>query len=383
MARGLLSVPAVVCYRRRVPNRAHAAAGLVLAMSGCILYTKPINSPPVVSIRSPGLIYRGQIAVFTATASDPDHDMLELDWAHFDGPCPAPTNPLRPPVTFDFRGTTYPVSPSTASQFCVWVVARDEHGAIAVANAQAMRVNHAPIAHVDVQQPARNASGRYDLFSRFVLSAAGSRDDDGDTLGRLWKVENFPPSTTATLPKDPAEGCSPTNPKNMVQCFVADVDGTYVVSLRVDDGQASGLSDPFVVNLAVDPDRPPCIDDTEPAFLVAPTIVIDPDKDRRFEVRHVSDDGDPYPAGDFGRARFSWSVRHGSGAWDPIEDYELNAFTLPKGTFGIGESGKLRVEARDRHAGDVDRSLAPCGDSDLCALRPGCYQRVTWNLEAR
>lgn len=105
---------------------------------------------------------------------------------------------ITPPVVSTSPGTSAapPVSPSTTT-------------------------NQAPIAHAGSAQTVE--------VGRVYLSGSASSDADGDALTYLWTLTSKPAGSTATL-----VALSAVSPS-----FTADVAGTYVVTLVVNDGKVS------------------------------------------------------------------------------------------------------------------------------------------------
>lgn len=73
--------------------------------------------------------------------------------------------------------------------------------------------------------------------STITLDGSGSSDADGDALTYIWTLTSIPENSVAAL----SDGTS------QAPTFVADKTGSYVVSLVVNDGQASSETDEVVV----------------------------------------------------------------------------------------------------------------------------------------
>jgi hypothetical protein len=350
------------------------------ALIGCVLFTDPVNSPPRVDkILFPTTgVMRGRTISVEAAVSDPDHDPLAYQWSSAVGPCADPVDrTLRPPT--EQTTPTYKITVGVQqknSVRCVWLLVTDSHGASAVDAQTLTPINNAPVAVIDIQQPIRNPQGRFDLFSSFRLSGAGSHDDDGDNLLPFsWKLIAPDPATDVRLAP-----CAPTPPADRVQCFSPGAHpGTYTVELVVNDGIVD--SSPEQKVLTVDPDSPPCVTLTSPPYGAGP-FVDDPAQPGLFSILNVSDDGDPFPAAATpprGSARFVWKIRHAGGDWRVIPGFEsLPTLTIAANTFFSGNLIDVRAEVIDRVA---DHTLGACGDDDICPV--SCPQRVTWTVEYR
>ncbi len=86
--------------------------------------------------------------------------------------------------------------------------------------------NSPPVADAGPDQPV-------DLGNTVQLDGSNSSDVDGDTLSYSWSLTTIPVSSTATL--SAIDIANPT--------FVADLSGTYIAQLIVDDGNSSTHTD--------------------------------------------------------------------------------------------------------------------------------------------
>ena len=90
--------------------------------------------------------------------------------------------------------------------------------------------NNAPVANAGPDQNVTTGS-------LVTLDGSGSSDADGDLLTYNWSFTSKPQGSTAAL-----SDCTVMNPT-----FTADVDGTYVISLIVNDGTVD--SEPNMVTV--------------------------------------------------------------------------------------------------------------------------------------
>jgi hypothetical protein len=208
-----------------------AAVGL---LGGC--FSTPVNMRPAIAIKSTtSRVYRGQTAVFAASATDPDGDLPQVEWQWTTGSCPVPPNDpaaWRPPATLRRETTFMVTAEATRSPFCVWALATDAYGAVALDTLEVEPDNHAPVASIDVLAPTMTPVSGFPLHTMFTLSSARSMDadaTDNDKLGRSWFLTvgqgertRMPDCASATKPTD--------------TCFQADVAGNYDVELDVTDG---------------------------------------------------------------------------------------------------------------------------------------------------
>jgi len=341
-------------------------------MTGCI-FTDPINAPPTVEeIVPPPSISRGDTAEFTARTKDDQQEPPVLTWAHQKGACPGDQNAAPAQRS---RIDRYKVLPSdTGGRFCVWAFATDSHGAVGAKTYEANPANHVPVAQIDVVSPEPVPMFR--LFSDFHLSGARSSDRDQDPLVYQWKPIKAPAGTNLVLA--PCAGAMAADPQE--QCFSADVFGEYKIGLTVSDGIDSAET---VQTLMVLDDQAPCLSQTAPT-MSATKVVHPPTMPDHFEVSRVDDDGEPLPAGPRGgRTHFSWAWARGDGAMNYLLDRDIPWYDIPEGTFPVGETVRVRVEISDRNAAAIRKILDSCADQDVCAARPGCFQRFTWKIEYR
>lgn len=354
---------------------AFGSLALAVGLSGCILFTDPVNRPPEIKgIVTSMMLVRGQTVTFTAEVNDPDKESVKLEWSSRPARCPDQIDASqRPPTEQQQPVYTLKLGAEKASVLCVWVLARDPHGATDVAARTIEAGNRPPVAKMSVQQPATNELGRYDLFSRFRVTGAQSDDPDQDMIKRDWTF--LAPNARSNAQLKP---CAPTSPEDAVQCFLADVPGDYQLTLTVNDGTEN--SQTSQLTLRVDEDTPPCIELSLPSHNASP-LVLDPAQPWSFAVLRVNDDGDPFPgeAPPRGSAAFSWTFRHSGGDWRALPGFEsLPSVLIAADTFVIGDKVDLRVEVKDR---EPLHTLAACGTADVCPTN--CPQRITWNMEYR
>ncbi len=94
-------------------------------------------------------------------------------------------------------------------------------------------LNSAPVANAGNNQAVSK-------FSRVTLSGASSSDADGDSLAYTWNFTTKPPESNTTLSDN-----SIVNPD-----FVADVAGTYVLNLVVNDSKVNSNTDTVLIDVS-------------------------------------------------------------------------------------------------------------------------------------
>ncbi|HET6149280.1 MAG TPA: hypothetical protein VFH68_17210 [Polyangia bacterium] len=351
-----------------------AAAGLTV-LGGC--FTEPINRNPArPSIQPVAPVVRGAPASFDIDASDPDDgDSLTLSWGVTGVPCPDDPTPERwtggdrHGLDGDHRAKVS--EQETLTPFCLCAFAVDSHGASSTRCLPYDPQNQAPTAIIKMVKPGGDPP--YALYSEIQLSAAGSSDPvDMDHLTYDWVLSPPTGSNASTGACRAGVLCS----------FTADVDGDYDVTLTVSDGMnGRGMA---TQKLKILPDRLPCIDASEPSYLVQ-SVVRDPwsalPQDTTFKVTQVDDDGAPYPANAYGETHFIWYLGHGDEGLIP-QDRDFSTFPVPPKTFDHGEVGRIRVEIWDNQQNKqrIDTAFLSCHDAQ-CGVVPGCLQRVTWSVQ--
>ena len=183
------------------------------------------NRAPTASAGGPYTGTTGQSLAFTGTATDPDQDPLTLTWDFGDG---TPSgNGAAPTHTYNQPG-----------DYTVKITADDSHGGVTSVSASAhvVQANRAPTA---------NPGGSYTGIAGQAVSfnGGGSTDPDQDLLIYSWDFGD------GSQPK--GSGVSPTHTYS--------VDGTFVVSLTVDDshGGTHTLATQAAIARAVPVNHPP------------------------------------------------------------------------------------------------------------------------------
>ena len=100
-------------------------------------------------------------------------------------------------------------------------------------------VAEAPPPPVENSAPTADAGSDQNVATgtQVTLDGSGSSDADGDTLTYSWSFTSVPSGSAASL-----TGANTAAPR-----FSTDVDGTYVVALTVDDGEATSAADQVTI----------------------------------------------------------------------------------------------------------------------------------------
>jgi hypothetical protein len=385
-------------------------------LSGCLLFTDPINEAPKVKIQRPsGEVVRGQSADFRVAELSDDRtppSRLRLEWHEFEAQaegCGAITAEAwrgLSPRLLD-RDAPYTFWSRELEVVCVCVRATDLDGAAAHDCARIVPVNPPPEAAIkDVTGVASGALRP--LCSNVRLSADGSRYQDGDTLAAHWTLEyagSDPKGSTLRLSEcagAPGAEDSALSPSELQRCFAAKAPGVYTVRLTLaatppGAGAASTLtSPPAVYVVKVDVDQPPYLERTEPDVHARWIVLSDtsaPEQTyyrRDFTVLSAADDCEPFPApadAPTKGAQFVWSVLDPtrSPAW-VYQTTTGNTFTVSQASYPNARPDdviKVRVEVRDAAVERLYGSgISPCAESvDVCCHGGACTgvnDRVRW-----
>ncbi len=350
-----------------------------LQVGACLLYTDTINEPPTVMIVAPDHVYASSkassTARFEAMIEDPNGDDIEtVSWLRADKKCDEVAAGDWS-VAASTGSRIFEIAPKPRQQFCVRVVATDEHGANGASERSVVVENRAPTAAIQMIAPTPQERP-FALFSAFRLSAERSEDPDGDKLVYSWKLDR----ADVTLAACETAGV------DVLRCFVADKPGAYAIALTVDDGRAK--SEAVSLSLSVAEDHPACLEATMPDVNTPMVPLFANEPFRRFSVLRVRDESHPHPPGPAGGTLFYWFVAQRlDGPWErllgqsgPSLDVGISLFDDP----GPGALLRVRVEVRDP-AHDRPERLphGQCGESRLCELPAGCLRWAGWTVRVQ
>jgi hypothetical protein len=393
-------------------------------LSGCLLFTDPINRAPVVSINGPTTpITRGVPAEFYATVSD-DRDnisLLVIEWAEFDAKnqgCDWIDKSAWAKELYNANLTLASTAPyelvaSDMQPSCLCVRATDHDGAssqacerVQAAAAQVQAVI-TEVSSVSIGQPRS-------LCSEIHLTAENSVYPRGDQIQFDWTFQYPGTDTSGKPPQLGACAGVTANPPELHRCFYAAVPGTYTVSLSVTDtpvggGAANPVKSPVVsLEIPVSVDKPPCLQRTDPDVRAQRILLArSPDlgstyQSRTFKVLSAADDCEPYPvpAGSTKQsAQFVWSVcKDPKSVCDEAQwlyqSDTSDSFTVSQAMFPSalpGDTIKVRVEVRDAAVQDLYlKGVGACASyqSDLCCGASACtgdsnecIRWTTWTVQ--
>ena len=400
--------------------RASCAFAAALGLSGCLLFTDPINKGPIVTIHPPSdAITRGIPAQFVASVDDEDSpSSLLLTWGEFDpknGGCGWITAATWVSVRKESSPldsyAPYLFTAQSLDQVCLCVRTTDHNGAMGLKCLvdPITPVNSPPVANIVDVAGVLSGQAR-SLCSQVHLSAEGSKVPEGDKLDFQWDVQNSTSDPSAKLPQlGPCTGVA-TGKADRHRCFSAGSPGTYTVTLKINDtytvngSTASTPSEVASFVVSVRGDTPPCLRRTDPdqyrqlILLSTGSDLGGTYESRTFTVLNVDDDCEPYPlpsGSTHSPTQFVWSVRDDTKA-SPTWTYQTNssnAFTVSQAQFPNARPGdtiELRVEVRDSAVQKLYQSggqVCPMDTTDFCCgsapcgSTSECLRWTTWTVQ--
>jgi hypothetical protein len=399
--------------------RASLAFTAALGLSGCLLFTDPINKAPVVTIHQvTDPVVRGISAEFTAKVTDDrDNPPPQLvEWGDFSaqqGGCHFITNATWvSPFSSEILdiSATHKLTADSQLPICVCARATDHNGATGLNCLDPITpINSPPVADIeDISGTPSNQQRR--LCSQMHLSAENSSFPAGDKIDFKWGIqyEGTDPASKSVQLAACTTGV-PTGKDSQHRCFTAgspgvSTAGKYTVTLSITDTTTSSTSDQAQFVIPVNVDTPPCLQRTDPD-VYAQRILLSRNADlsgtyqsRTFKVLSVDDDCEPYPlpAGSTNPSSlFVWSVLDSTKS-SPTWTYQTNdsdSFTLSQAQFPNARPGdtiQLRVEVRDSvvqkayQAGGsacAQDTVDICCGSSACGTPSDCVRWTTWVVQ--
>lgn len=179
------------------------------------------NAPPVADAGPDQTsMVGGLIMLDGSRSSDADGDALSFAWRILSAP-DGSTAILSDPVAVNPTFTA-----DRPGEYTIELIVHDGEAPSAPDTVVISTLNSAPVAHAGPDQTTT-------VGATVTVDGSGSTDVDGDALTYLWMLTAVPEGSLAAL----------TDPAAVMPSFVADLPGSYVAHLIVNDGQASSAPD--------------------------------------------------------------------------------------------------------------------------------------------
>ncbi len=186
------------------------------------------NSAPVANAGTNQNVLTGSLVTLDGSqSSDADNDSLSYAWTMATFPTGSSV------VLGNVNSVNASFTPDVDGEYVVNLVVNDgqESSQVASVVISSSTVNSIPVA---------NAGSDQNVSTGSVVNLDGSlsSDADGDNISYAWGMVSLPNGSSAQL----------NNINSVTPSFTADTDGTYVLSLVVNDGQLSSEADSVVIN---------------------------------------------------------------------------------------------------------------------------------------
>jgi hypothetical protein len=387
------------------------AIAAALGLSGCLLFSDSVNKAPVVTITGPTSVVRGIPMEYTATAKDDKDNQATIRsrWAEFDlkdqgcNAYLASTEwPSSTSVPFASGDAPYTFTADSLKVVCLCVQAADHKGATGQACLRIEPSNPVPIP--DIKDVSGFLSGQQrQLCKPIHLSAEGSIYPPGDQPEFLWELKYTGTITAGKAIK--LESCKEgvaVDKAKQHRCLAPTVPGPYEVKLTITDtvtvngNTSTKTSDPFLFQIFVNEDAPPCLVATDPDIFSKLTLLSRSSnlggtyESRTFWVNNAPDDCEQ------DSTKLVWSISDSPQTpdkWKFLDNPE-NQLTISQSQFPNARPGdfvKVRVEVRDTpvsklylSGGKVCEETVDicCGQNTQCTGSSNeCVQWTTWTVQ--
>lgn len=242
-----LSVPITLLEANTLGVELHGKPGSKISIE-----IVPVNNnPPFADAGPDQSVYIGDTVTLDGSAStDLDGDLLSYNWSFASAP------PYSDPVLVNPTSVNPYFTVLQPGEYIAELIVSDGLEASLPDKVVVTTRNSPPVADAGIDQTVP-------LGSQVTLDGNGSRDADNDELTYLWDFSNKPVGSQATL--DSPHDVSPT--------FVADLAGTYIVQLVVNDGEHD--SEPATVVITTENSRPVAHAGDDQQVFAGQTILLD------------------------------------------------------------------------------------------------------------
>ncbi|ARU30196.1 hypothetical protein CBR65_20730 [Cellvibrio sp. PSBB006] len=209
------------------------------------------NTRPVANAGPDQSVFVGKLALASGEASsDADGDPLTYSWSLLSQPQGSSSQLINPAEEITELDIDVPGS------YVLQLIVNDGYENSEPDTVILTTTNVRPIAEAGANQNVT-------VGDRIELDGSASHDPDGDQLSYRWSLTGKPQGSTVSL--QAADSAAPH--------FIADVDGTYVAQLIVNDGQLDSQPDTVTINA-----QHPVCDISSDTRRTIPVIIRDFDK---------------------------------------------------------------------------------------------------------
>jgi len=208
------------------------------------------NSAPVANAGPDQSVFVNDLVTLDGSASsDVDNNLLTYSWSMSSKPVGSTavlssTTAVSPTFTVDLPGT-----------YVAQLIVNDGTVSSAPDTVSVTTLNSTPVANAGVNQTVL-------VNDTVTLDGSGSSDADFDPLTYSWSLTSKPAGSTAAL----------TGPTTVNPTFVADLSGTYVAQLIVNDGTVSSAPDSVTISTG---NTPPVADAGPDQATAGGTVTLD------------------------------------------------------------------------------------------------------------
>jgi hypothetical protein len=400
-----------MCYRQDMQAKL-ALLTLGLVPPGC-LYVDGKNHAPSAAIELPAAkLRRCDPIMLRAQASDPDQDTLSYSWrvrvastddegGEWDLVDPSGSSVCdstragpalqraadRPPVAGQSEFLSIPQLPLRGS-YSVELEVRDGFRAARTVAATFVVENQPPVFELRLdrdptatEDKVPDATGGFPAHAHYLVWVNGTDHENdlrcGGRSSVSWKlVAPDESSAEYVLPRPCVSG---KQPELRVRLSPHKVSAGTTLRVQATVADGFGGSKTSVGELELAPNRPPCLEATQPPFDL-PKVLVAHQEGRRFDVSLVNDD---VPAS----VSFSWLVREeGAASWSKLGGLGGPVLDLPPWFRAPGKKLELRAIAEEAdvpaaRCAESEALCPPAGQAKTEAVPAGCYRWVTWKLE--